>query len=145
MTCSPTPASRAAAAPSSGRPSRRAGPARLGAQYEANLGGSGFLTFGGAGPLPLANRAGGRQHLCQSARSARRTGSTGLFQNGYALVDARIVYETANRRYNIGVYANNLIDEAYKTDGQEFSSIGSIRTVYYGAPRTFMVRAGVRF
>ena len=38
-----------------------------------------------------------------------------------------------------------LFDQTYKTDGQEFSSIGSIRTVYYGAPRTFMVRAGVHF
>jgi iron complex outermembrane receptor protein len=70
---------------------------------------------------------------------------TGLFQEGYALVDARLVYETANRRYTIGVYANNLFDKAYKTDGQDFSNIGSIRTVYYGAPRTVMVRAGVRF
>ena len=70
---------------------------------------------------------------------------TGLFQDGYALVDARLVYETANRRWNIGLYANNIFDKAYKTDGQEFSSIGSIRTVYYGAPRQLMIRAGVRF
>ena len=70
---------------------------------------------------------------------------TGLFQDGYAIFDARLVYETHDRRYSIGVYANNLFDETYKTDGQEFSSIGSIRTVYYGAPRTFMVRAGVHF
>ena len=70
---------------------------------------------------------------------------TGLFQNGYALFDARLVYETHDRRYSIGVYANNLFDRTYKTDGQEFSSIGSIRTVYYGAPRTFFVRAGVHF
>ena len=38
-----------------------------------------------------------------------------------------------------------IFNKAYKTDGQEFSSIGSIRTVYYGAPRTLMIRAGVRF
>ena len=69
----------------------------------------------------------------------------GLFQNGYALVDARLVYESDNRRYTIGLYANNIFDVAYKTDGQEFSSIGSIRTAYYGAPRQLMIRAGVRF
>ena len=70
---------------------------------------------------------------------------TGLFQDGYALVDARLVYESEGRRWNIGIYANNIFDKAYKTDGQDFSSIGSIRTVYYGAPQTIYVRAGIRF
>jgi len=69
----------------------------------------------------------------------------GLFQEGYWLFDARVVWESANRRYTLGVYGNNIFDQVYKTDGQDFSSIGSIRTVYYGAPRTVMVRAGIRF
>ena len=38
-----------------------------------------------------------------------------------------MVYESPSRRWNIGLYGNNLFDEVYKTDGQEFSSIGSIR------------------
>ncbi len=33
----------------------------------------------------------------------------------------------------------------YKTDGQEFSSVGNIQTVYYGDPRTWNVTVGVRF
>ena len=69
----------------------------------------------------------------------------GLFEDGYGLIDARMVYESPSRRWNIGVYGNNLLDEVYKTDGQEFSSIGNIRTAYYGAPRTVFVRAGFRF
>jgi iron complex outermembrane receptor protein len=69
----------------------------------------------------------------------------GLFQGGFALVDARLVYESPGRRWNIGLYANNVFNQLYKSDGQDFSNIGSIRTVYYGAPRTLMVRAGIRF
>ena len=113
---------------------------RVGAQYEANLGPIGFITTGGQ-----------LRYRTETALAVDNTiiGTTtridGLFQPGYALVDLRMVYETHDRRYSLGVYVNNLFDETYKTDGQEFSSIGSIRTVYYGAPRTFMVRAGVHF
>jgi len=113
---------------------------RVGAQYESNLGSAGFMTIGGQ-----------MRYRSESALAVDNTiiGTTtrinGLFQSGYALFDARLVYETQDRRYSIGVYANNLFDQHYKTDGQEFSSIGSIRTVYYGAPRTFFVRAGVHF
>ncbi|MGE0179707.1 MAG: TonB-dependent receptor [Sphingomonas sp.] len=113
---------------------------RLGAQYEANLNGSGFLTVSGQ-----------MRHRSRHALAVDNTviGATteipGLFEDGYTLVDARVVYESPGRRWNIGVYAQNLFDEVYKTDGQEFSSIGSIRTAYYGAPRTVFVRAGFRF
>jgi iron complex outermembrane receptor protein len=113
---------------------------RVGAQYESNLGSVGFLTLGAQ-----------MRYHSQSALAVDNTITPtttrieGLFQQGYALFDARLVYETHDRRYSIGVYANNLFDQTYKTDGQEFSSIGSIRTVYYGAPRTFFVRAGVHF
>ena len=117
---------------------------RLGGQYEVNLGNVGFMTVGAQ-----------MRYRSQMALAVDNTyfvgglGTTtrvdGLYQDGYALVDARVVYESAGRRWNIGVYANNLFDQLYKTDGQEFSNIGSIRTVYYGAPRTFFVRAGIRF
>ena len=43
------------------------------------------------------------------------------------------------------VYGNNLADKAYKTDAQEFSNIGGIRTVYYGAPRTVTLRLTARY
>ena len=117
---------------------------RLGGQYEVNMGETGFMTVGAQ-----------MRYRSQTALAVDNTyivgavGTTtpvaGLFQGDYALVDARVVYESANRRWNIGVYGNNLFDVAYKTDGQDFSTIGSIRTVYYGAPQTFYVRAGVRF
>jgi iron complex outermembrane receptor protein len=69
----------------------------------------------------------------------------GLFQNGYWIEDARIVWEDPSKKFAVGLYGYNLTNKAYKTDAQEFSSIGSIRTVYYGAPRTFTLRATVRY
>ena len=51
----------------------------------------------------------------------------------------------ADRRFSIGLYGQNITDEVYKTEGQEFSSIGSIRTAYYGAPATYYVRGTFRF
>ena len=69
----------------------------------------------------------------------------GLFQKGYWVHDARIVYETEDKHFALGLYGNNLTDRAYKTDAQEFSSVGSIRTVYYGAPRTFTLRFTARY
>ena len=75
----------------------------------------------------------------------RETEIEGLFQKGYWLADARVVWENASKRYSVGVYANNLFDKLYKTDGQEFSSIGNIRTVYFGAPQTFTLRLTARY
>ena len=77
------------------------------------------------------------------------TGTTneieGLFQDGYWVHDARIVWENPTKKYAVGLYVNNLSNRAYKTDGQEFSNIGNIRTVYYGAPRTFTLRLTARY
>jgi iron complex outermembrane receptor protein len=39
----------------------------------------------------------------------------------------------------------NLTDKLYKTDAQEFSSVGNIQTAYYGDPRTWSLTLGYRF
>ena len=69
----------------------------------------------------------------------------GLFQKAYWLYDARIVWDDPSKRFSVGVYGNNLTDKAYKTDAQEFSSVGQIRTVYYGAPRTWQLKLTARY
>jgi iron complex outermembrane receptor protein len=69
----------------------------------------------------------------------------GLFQNGYWVEDARIVWENETKKFAVGLYGNNLTQRAYKTDAQEFSSVGNIRTVYYGAPRTITLRLTARY
>jgi iron complex outermembrane receptor protein len=114
--------------------------ARYGAQYEWNLGQVGYLTVGGQ----LRYRS--EQALAvDNTLTNSRTRIDGLFQDGYWLGDARLVWEDANRHFSAGLYGQNLGDEVYKTDGQEFSSVGNIRTVYYGAPRTYTLRFTVRY
>ena len=113
---------------------------RLGAQYAFDLGGSGSITLG------AQTRYKSRTALAvDNTLTNSRTIVEGLFQDGYWLHDARIVYETAGKHFAFGLYGNNLSDRAYKTDAQEFSSVGNIRTVYYGAPRTFSLRFTARY
>jgi iron complex outermembrane receptor protein len=113
---------------------------RYGAQYEWNLGQVGYLTVGGQA------RYRAEQALAvDNTFSNSRTRISGLFQPDYWLFDARIVWQDESRRYSAGLYGQNLSDEVYKTDGQEFSSVGSIRTVYYGAPQTYTLRLAVKY
>jgi iron complex outermembrane receptor protein len=69
----------------------------------------------------------------------------GMYQDDYWLYDARVVWSDASDRYSVGLYGQNLSDEVYKTDAQEFSSIGNIRTAYYGAPRTWMIKVSAKY
>ena len=69
----------------------------------------------------------------------------GMFQDEYWLFDARVVMNDASGRYSLGVYGQNLLNEVYKTDAQEFSSVGQIRTAYFGAPQTIMVKLTARY
>ncbi len=126
---------------------------RGGAQYSFGLGSGGQITLGGQAryksrtalavdntyilypPAPGAPTAG----------LGTTTEVPGLFQKGYWVSDARIGWEDVGRHFAVGLYGNNLFDKEYKTDAQEFSSVGDIRTVYYGAPRTFTVRFTARY
>ena len=113
---------------------------RFGGQYSLSLGGAGGITVGGQ------TRYRSRQALSvDNTFTNSETEIDDLFQKGYWLADARIVWENVSKRFAVGVYGNNLFDKLYKTDGQEFSSLGNIRTVYYGAPRTFTLRFTARY
>jgi iron complex outermembrane receptor protein len=114
--------------------------ARFGAQYAFDLGNAGGITLG------AQTRYKSRTALAvDNTFTNTDTEVDGLFQKGYWVHDARIVYETEDKHFALGLYGNNLSDRAYKTDAQEFSSVGSIRTVYYGAPRTVTVRFTARY
>ena len=69
----------------------------------------------------------------------------GLFQDDYWLYDASLLWTHKNGVFSAGLYGRNLSDEVYRTDGQEFSSVGNIRTVYYGAPRTLSLVLTARY
>ena len=114
--------------------------ARFGGQYIVDFADGSGVTFGAAAKY--------RSRMALAVDNTL-TNSTvelpGMFQDEYWLYDARVVWNDASDRYTVGLYGQNLSDEVYKTDAQEFSSIGNIRTAYYGAPRTWMVKATAKF
>jgi iron complex outermembrane receptor protein len=59
----------------------------------------------------------------------------GMFQDDYWLYDASLTWRPTDI-LSVALVGRNLSDEVYRTDAQEFSSVGNIRTAYYGAPRT---------
>jgi len=69
----------------------------------------------------------------------------GLTEPGYWLANALVRYDAGSGRWYGQAGVKNMFDRLYRTDGQEFSSVGNIQTVYYGDPRTFSVMVGFRF
>jgi iron complex outermembrane receptor protein len=113
---------------------------RLGSQYAFDLGSVGWITVG------AQTRYRSRQALAvDNTLVNSKTKIEGLFQDGYWVEDARIVWENASKKLAFGLYGYNLTNKAYKTDAQEFSSVGNIRTVYYGSPRTITLRLTARY
>lgn len=113
---------------------------RFGGQYEYALAGGSNLTFGAAAKYRSRMALAVDNTLVNSAVEL-----PGMYQEEYWLYDARVVWNDPSNRYSVGVYGQNLSDEVYKTDAQEFSSIGNIRTAYFGAPRTWMVKFTARY
>ncbi len=113
---------------------------RYGAQYSFAMGNGDGITVGGQARYRS-------RHALSVDNTFTNTDTEieGLFQNSYWLGDARIVWENARKKLSLGLYANNIFDKLYKTDGQEFSSIGNIRTVYFGAPRTVSLKFTARY
>jgi iron complex outermembrane receptor protein len=68
-----------------------------------------------------------------------------LSQDAYTLVGAYGVFDSADAKWQIRAGVRNLSDEVYKTEGQEFSSVGNIQTAYYGWPRHYYVAARYSF
>jgi iron complex outermembrane receptor protein len=102
---------------------------RLGADYRIPLG-EASLTLGGD------VRFVDKQYLSVDNRP-------GLTEDGYAL--GNLYAQVDFDKFYLRGTVRNVTDERYKTDGQEFSSVGNIQTVYYGDPRTWNVTLGVRF
>ncbi|MBU6371983.1 MAG: TonB-dependent receptor [Alphaproteobacteria bacterium] len=114
--------------------------ARVGADYKLDLGDVGSLTFNAD-----ANYKAETALTVDNANLLTRARFAGMFQEAYWLYNARIAYATPNDRYSLALIGRNLSDEAYRTDAQEFSAVAGTRTSYWGAPRTVLVQAGVKF
>ena len=68
-----------------------------------------------------------------------------LMQPSYTLVGLFGIVDSADGHWQFRAGVRNLTDETYRTDGQEFSSVGNIQTVYYGWPRNFYLSARYSF
>lgn len=114
--------------------------ARFGAAYEFDL--------GAAGALRLAGSARFRSRHALAVDNTPVNSNVeidGLFQDDYWLYDASLLWTHSNNILSVGLYGRNLSDEVYRTDGQEFSSVGNIRTVYYGPPQTWSLVVTARY
>jgi iron complex outermembrane receptor protein len=114
--------------------------ARLGASYEWSL--------AGGSTLRLAGSAKFRSRMALSVDNTPVNSDVeidGLFQDDYWVYDASLLWTLGEGRFSVGLNGRNLSDEVYRTDGQEFSSVGNIRTAYYGAPRTYSLVLTGRF
>jgi iron complex outermembrane recepter protein len=117
--------------------------ARIGPAYEWDLSEfglsrGGYLTLGGG----VSYRS--RMSLAVDDTDPSGHVFENLFQNGYALFDARLVWESYDRKFTAGLYGKNITGKIYKTDAQNFNAIAGIQTVYYGDPATFMFRVSAR-
>ncbi|MBW8784270.1 MAG: TonB-dependent receptor [Novosphingobium sp.] len=103
---------------------------RFGADYRISVATGATLTLGGD------VRFVDKQYLSVDNRP-------GLIEDGYTV--GNLYAQVDFDRFYIRGMVKNVGNAIYKTDGQEFSSVGNIQTVYYGDPRTWNVTVGVRF
>ncbi|HEX8064053.1 MAG TPA: TonB-dependent receptor [Allosphingosinicella sp.] len=102
------------------------------------------------------------------------TPSPFLDQPGYALLDANLVWTSADDRFTIGLHGKNLLDKQYITSGYQFLNVNPVTgapvlsvspasavfgqpgvapslgregvvTTFYGNPRQIFLSAGVKF
>ena len=66
-------------------------------------------------------------------------------ENGYTLFGLYGAWDSPQYAWQVRAGVRNLGDEVYKTEGQEFSSVANIQTVYYGAPRNWYMSVRYNF
>ena len=69
----------------------------------------------------------------------------GLRQGAYTLFGLYGVWDSPALTWQVRGGVRNLTDETYKTDAQEFSSVGNIQTAYYGWPRNYYLSVRYNF
>jgi iron complex outermembrane receptor protein len=106
--------------------------ARMGVSYEFGLDDYGWLTLG----ADVSYRT--KSWLSVDNRDV-------LTQDDFALMNVLASWQSQSRTWRASAGIRNLTDEVYKTDAQEFSSVGNIQTAYYGDPRTWQLTVGYSF
>jgi len=121
----------------------------------------GYMTPVGAGDLNFTTTLAYRSKVFQF-----EIPNPFIDQDGFALLDANLVYSAPGDRWTIGVHGRNLLDKEYKTSGYTFVATdpvtGAIRTgangfpiptlgpegtltAFYGNPRQVFVTGTVKF
>jgi iron complex outermembrane receptor protein len=117
-------------------------------EWTARFGGSYTIDLPMDGSFVIAGSARYRSEMALAVDNtlsfAPFTEVPSMFQDDYWLYDASLTWNV-NDIFSIALQGRNLSDEVYKTDAQEFSSVGNIRTVYFGAPRTASVVFTARY
>ncbi len=68
-----------------------------------------------------------------------------LSQDAYTLLGVYGVWDSPQMAWQVRAGVRNLTDKQYKTEGQEFASVGNIQTAYYGLPRNWYVSVRYNF
>lgn len=106
--------------------------ARVALQHVFSLGDNGNLTFGG----DVSYR--GKTWLSVDNRAV-------LSQDAYTLLGVYGVWDSPQMAWQVRAGLRNLTDKEYKTEGQEFASVGNIQTAYYGLPRNWYMSLRYNF
>ncbi|MGW8128293.1 MAG: TonB-dependent receptor [Lysobacteraceae bacterium SCN 69-123] len=106
--------------------------ARVALQHVFALGDNGNLTFGG----DVSYR--GKTWLSVDNRAV-------LSQDAYTLLGVYGVWDSPQMAWQVRAGVRNLTDKEYKTEGQEFASVGNIQTAYYGLPRNWYMSLRYNF
>jgi iron complex outermembrane recepter protein len=69
----------------------------------------------------------------------------GLRQGAYTLFGLYGVWDSPQFTWQVRAGVRNLTDETYKSEGQEFSSVGNIQTAYFGLPRNYYLSVRYNF
>jgi iron complex outermembrane receptor protein len=64
-----------------------------------------------------------------------------LIQDPYILLNARVTYNSASRKWDVSAFATNITNKLYLTNGEDLSSTFGFVESYYGRPR----EAGISF
>ena len=109
----------------------------------------GYTTPVGSGDLYLGSTVSYRSETTQF-----EVPNPFLDQPGYALVDASIVWTSADSGFSLGLYGRNLTDKEYRTSGYTFvagdppvPTLGTegTLTAFYGNPRQVYLTATIEF
>ncbi|WP_175651881.1 TonB-dependent receptor [Pseudomonas sp. Marseille-P9899] len=108
----------------------------LGADYRLPLDIPGKINIGGD------VRYQSREYFISALQDSRWSN---LYQGGYALANAHVTYATADDKYSVTGYVNNLGNKQYQVHGISLGGGNAPYWVAYGEPRTSGVAVTARF